>query len=59
MTMLQLAKSLDEKSKEELIYDYIELYKEKMKLEKELKKYKNAHTPSGANKHIKPNTMGL
>lgn len=66
MTLFQLARSLDEKSKEELIREYIELYKEKMKLEKErehlekeLKKYKNAHTPSSANKHIKSNTMGL
>lgn len=64
--VFQLAKSLEEKSKEELIDDYIELYKEKMKLEKEreklekeLRKYRNAHTPSSANKHIKPDTMGL
>ena len=59
MTVFKLAESLEEKSKEELIHDYIELYKEKKKLEKELKKYKNSNTPSSANKHIKPNTQGL
>lgn len=61
-----LAKSLKEKSKKELIDEYIELYKkhmnlekEKEKLEKELKKYKNANTPSSANKHIMVDTQGL
>ena len=35
------------------------LKKEKEKLEKELKKYKNSNTPSSANKHLKENTQGL
>lgn len=59
MSLIQLAKSLKEKSKEEIIKEYIELYKEKEKIENEFKKYKNAHTPSSANKHIKPDTIGL
>ncbi len=60
------ARSLEEKSKKEIIDKCIELYKEKEKfkkekekLEKELKKYKNANTPSSANKHLKENTQGL
>ena len=60
------ANSLEDKSKQELIDECIELYKrkeklikEKEKLEKELKKYKNANTPSSVNKHLKPNTAGL
>lgn len=50
---------LDNKSKKEIIREYIELLKEKEKLEKELKKYKNSNTPSSSNKHIKLNTQGL
>ena len=50
---------LKKKSKKKIIKDYIELLKEKDKLEKELKKYKNSNTPSSANKHLKPNTNGL
>lgn len=57
---------LKELSKDELI-DVIlrkdklvqRLKKEKEKLEKELKKYKNSNTPSSANKHLKENTQGL
>lgn len=66
MIFIQLKNSLDEKSKEEIIDDYIELYKEKIKIEKEkeklereLKKYKNSNTPSSAHKHIQGNTQGL
>ena len=36
-----------------------ELKSEKEALEKELLKYKNANTPSSANKHLKSNTAGL
>ena len=66
MTLIQLKNSLDEKSKEEIIDDYIELYKknikikkEKERLEREIKKYKNANTPSSAHKHLQGNTQGL
>jgi len=45
---------LKDKSKKELIKEYIELLKEKEKLEKELKKYKNSNTPHSAHPHIKP-----
>lgn len=51
--------SLKDKPKEEIIDEYIDLLKEKHKLEKELKKYKNSNTPSSSNKHIKENTLGL
>ena len=50
---------LKDKSKKEIIKEYIELLKEKDKLEKELKKYKNSNTPSSAHPHLKPNTFGL
>lgn len=50
---------LKEKSKKEIIKEYIELLKEKERLEKELKKYKNPNTPSSAHPHLKPNTVGL
>ncbi len=55
---------LDGISKEELIEKYLELEKKYNKdqkkideLEKELKKYKNAHTPSSANSHLQKNTQ--
>lgn len=48
-----------DKSRDEILEEMFEVYKEKEKLEKELKKYKNANTPSSANKHLKPNTVGL
>ena len=59
MSMINLAKSLEEKSKKELIEEYIELYKEKQKLEKELKKYKNPHTPSSKRCFEKTEVLGL
>ncbi|MEK6647397.1 MAG: IS66 family transposase [Candidatus Firestonebacteria bacterium] len=66
MSLITLKNSLDEKSKEELIDEYIELYKkndnlkkEKEKLERELKKYKNPNTPSSASKYFHDNTNGL
>jgi len=59
-------RGLEDKSKKEIIKDYIDLLKEKDKLaeekekiERELKKYKNVNTPSSAHKHMKPNTLGL
>ncbi len=55
-----------EKSKDELIEDLWEAYKkigkikeEKEKLEKELHKYKNAHTPSSQKKFCKVEVQGL
>lgn len=57
---------LEDLSKEKLI-DLVlnkerrieKLEKEKEKLERELKKYKNANTPSSAHRHIRGNTQGL
>jgi len=49
----------NKKSRDEILKEMFELYKEKEKLEKELKKYKNANTPSSANKFIKSDTQGL
>jgi len=55
LQLTEIRKSLEKKSKEELIEEYIELYvnkdkleKEKEKLENEVKKYKNPNTPSSA-----------
>lgn len=39
MMYVDVKKGFEDKSKEEIIDDYIELLKEKHKLEKELKKY--------------------
>ena len=47
------------RSKEELIEELLKKDEEIKKLEKELKKYKNANTPPSANKHIKPDTKDL
>jgi len=44
---------LKDKSKKELIKEYIELLKEKDRLEKELKKYKNPNTPPSAHPFLK------
>lgn len=59
MKYLTVEKGLEDKSKKEIIKEYIDLLKKKDKLEKELKKYKNSNTPSSSNKHIKPDTQGL
>lgn len=66
MNKIRLSKSLDDKSKEEIIDKYIELYesfekvkKEKERLEKELHKYKNAHTPSSQRRFEKVQALGL
>ena len=48
-----------DKSRDEILEEMFDLYEEKEKLEKELKKYKNANTPSSANKHLKASTQGL
>lgn len=50
---------VEDLSREELIDLVKKLFKEKEELERELKKYKNPHTPSSSNKHIKPDTLGL
>ena len=49
--------NLSEKSKEELIDIIINKEKKIEELERELKKYKNANTPSSANNHIQINTQ--
>ena len=45
MNMIKLAKSLRDKSKKEIIDEFIELYKENEKLKKKLRRYENPHTP--------------
>ena len=57
MSLIKMKKLLEDKSKEEIIEDYLNLYKkqeklrsEKEKLEKELRKYKNSNTPSSQKK---------
>ena len=47
----------NKKSRDEILEEMFEIYKEKEKLERELKKYKNANTPSSANNHIQTNTQ--
>ena len=47
------------KSRDEILGEMFELLKEKEKLERELKKYKNSNTPSSANKHIQQSTAGM
>ncbi|MFH0752492.1 MAG: IS66 family transposase [archaeon] len=59
LQLKSLKEKLKEKSRDEIIEEMFELLKEKEKLEKELKKYKNANTPSSANKHLKEDTQGL
>jgi transposase len=59
MIYAEVRDKLKEKSKEEIIDEFIELLKKKDKLERELKKYKNSNTPSSANKHLKEDTQGL
>ncbi|MBI2523182.1 IS66 family transposase [Candidatus Woesearchaeota archaeon] len=59
MILRTISKELSKKSKKEIIDEYIELYLEKEKLEKELKKYKNPHTPSSKNSFDKPQAQGL
>ena len=66
MSLIKIKRSLEDKSKEELIDDYIELYKkkeklerEKEKLEKEVHKYKNAHTPSSQKRFERVEVLGL
>lgn len=64
MKPLQYKIKSNEKSKDELIEENWQFYKEnkklkeeKDKLERELKKYKNANTPSSANNHLQTNTQ--
>ena len=45
MNLIILTDTLEDKSKKELIDEYIELYKEYEKLKKKLRKYENPHTP--------------
>ena len=61
MSLIEVAGLLKDKSKEEIIKDFLELYKENDKikkekeaLEKELRKYKNSNTPPSAHPHLKP-----
>ncbi|MFH1473495.1 MAG: IS66 family transposase [Candidatus Aenigmatarchaeota archaeon] len=46
MSTIQLAESLEDKSKKEIIDEFIKLYKENEKLKKKLRRYENPHTPS-------------
>jgi len=48
-----------DKSRDKILEEMFEIYKKNEKLEKELKKYKNANTPSSSNKHLKTSTLGL
>lgn len=58
--MLKLSKNdYKKKSKDEIIEELFEIYKKYEKTQKELKKYKNANTPSSVNKHLKANTQGI
>lgn len=66
MKIIKIKQQLEDKSKEELIEDYIELYIKKKKIEKEnerlqreLHKYKNAHTPSSQKRFEKVKAQGL
>ena len=59
MIYFDVKKRFEDKSKEEIIDDYIELLKEKHKLEKELKKYKNANTPSSKSRFNRPKAQGI
>lgn len=59
MIYAKVKDNLKDKTKEEIIDDYIELLKEKDKIERELKKYKNCNTPSSQNKHLKDTTQGF
>ncbi len=46
MNLMEVAGSLNEKSKEEVIEEFLELYKENEKLKRKLRRYENPHTPS-------------
>ena len=46
-------KSLEKLSKEKLIEEFLKRQDEHIKLEKELRKYKNPNTPPSANKNLK------
>ncbi|MBI2147309.1 IS66 family transposase [Candidatus Woesearchaeota archaeon] len=45
MSLIELAGSLNEQSKEEIIKKFLELYEENEKLKKKLRRYENPHTP--------------
>src|SRR3989338_3148842 len=45
MNLIEVAGSLNEKSKEEIINKFLELYEENEKLKKKLRRYENPHTP--------------
>lgn len=66
MNKIRLSDTLGDKPKKEIIDKYIDLYekyenvkKEKERLEKELHKYKNAHTPSSQKRFEKVKALGL
>src|SRR3989344_5994373 len=54
MIYLMDKKSLEKLSKEKLIEEFLKRQDEHIKLEKELRKYKNSNTPPPANQHLKP-----
>src|SRR3989339_1073973 len=45
MSLIEVAGSLNEKSREEIIEKFLELYEENEKLKKKLRRYENPHTP--------------
>ncbi len=45
MSLVEIAGSLNEKSREEIIEKFLELYEENEKLKKKLRRYENPHTP--------------
>jgi len=66
MNTIRLSDTLNDKSKKEIIDKYIDLYekyenvkKEKERLEKEIHKYKNAHTPPSQKRFEKVQARGL
>ena len=59
MIYADVKNKLNDKPKEEIIDDYIELLKEKHRLEKEIKKYKNPNTPSSKQGFDKPEAQGI
>lgn len=49
----------NDKSKDDILDDLEDALNKIDKLKRELRKYKGPNTPSSANKHLKPNTLGL
>src|SRR3989338_7615036 len=52
MKTAELNSSLRDKTKEEIIDKYIELYKEHEKIKRKLRKYENPHTPQSKDERV-------